>query len=110
LEEPQDPSSTDAESIGEQFEALPLEGESPQSQLVELEIEALPGDTTPSLRRGTFPLPGSSQKIPSPLFWKMEHPWSPPHHSMEVSLLTHGEIPVSPARNLGRRTKQDQDH
>jgi death-associated protein 6 len=43
LEEPQDPSSTDAESIGEQFESLPLEGESPQSQLVELEIEALPG-------------------------------------------------------------------
>jgi death-associated protein 6 len=48
LEEPRDPSSTDAESTGEQFEELPLEEESPESQLFELEIEALPVDTTPS--------------------------------------------------------------
>lgn len=41
-------SSIDAESNGEQVEELPLEGESPVSQLFELEIEALPVDTTPS--------------------------------------------------------------
>ncbi|XP_007937523.1 death domain-associated protein 6 [Orycteropus afer afer] len=41
-------SSTDAESNGEQLEELPLEEESPMSQLFELEIEALPVETTPS--------------------------------------------------------------
>ncbi|XP_062953242.1 death domain-associated protein 6 isoform X1 [Cynocephalus volans] len=42
------PFSIDAESNGEQPEELPLEEESPISQLFELEIEALPLDTTPS--------------------------------------------------------------
>ncbi|XP_004424328.1 PREDICTED: death domain-associated protein 6 [Ceratotherium simum simum] len=42
------PSSIDAESNGEHLEELPLEEESPVSQLFELEIEALPVDTTPS--------------------------------------------------------------
>lgn len=48
LEEPLALSSIDAESSGEQLEELPLEEESPMSQLFELEIEALPVDTTPS--------------------------------------------------------------
>lgn len=48
LEEPLAPSSIDAESNGEQLEELPPEEESPVSQLFELEIEALPVDTTPS--------------------------------------------------------------
>ncbi|XP_006882149.1 PREDICTED: death domain-associated protein 6 [Elephantulus edwardii] len=47
-EEPLALSSTDAESNGEQPEELPLEEESPMSQLFELEIEALPVETTPS--------------------------------------------------------------
>ncbi|XP_077017608.1 death domain-associated protein 6 isoform X2 [Tamandua tetradactyla] len=47
-EEPLGPSSIDVESNGEQPEELPLEEESPMSQLFELEIEALPLDTTPS--------------------------------------------------------------
>lgn len=47
-EEPLAPSSVDAESNGEHLEELPLEEESPMSQLFELEIEALPLDTTPS--------------------------------------------------------------
>uniref|UniRef100_A0A2K6SYG9 Death domain-associated protein 6 n=1 Tax=Saimiri boliviensis boliviensis TaxID=39432 RepID=A0A2K6SYG9_SAIBB len=47
-EEPLAPSSIDAESNGEQPEELALEEESPMSQLFELEIEALPLDTTPS--------------------------------------------------------------
>lgn len=47
-EEPPAPSSIDAESSGERLEELPLEEESPASQLFELEIEALPLDTTPS--------------------------------------------------------------
>uniref|UniRef100_A0A8C8ZZL4 Death domain-associated protein 6 n=1 Tax=Prolemur simus TaxID=1328070 RepID=A0A8C8ZZL4_PROSS len=46
-EEPLAPFSVDAEGNGEQPE-LPLEEESPVSQLFELEIEALPLDTTPS--------------------------------------------------------------
>ncbi|XP_065741404.1 death domain-associated protein 6 isoform X1 [Phocoena phocoena] len=47
-EEPPAPSSVVAESSGEHLEELPLEEESPMSQLFELEIEALPLDTTPS--------------------------------------------------------------
>lgn len=47
-EEPLAPSSIDAESNGENLEELLLEEESPISQLFELEIEALPLDTTPS--------------------------------------------------------------
>lgn len=46
-EDPLAPSSIDAESNGEHLES-PLEEESPMSQLFELEIEALPLDTTPS--------------------------------------------------------------
>ncbi|KAM6184165.1 death domain-associated protein 6 isoform 1-T1 [Erethizon dorsatum] len=46
-EEPLAHSSVDAESNGEQLEELPPEEESPLSQLFELEIEALPVDTTP---------------------------------------------------------------
>uniref|UniRef100_A0A8C0D431 Death domain-associated protein 6 n=1 Tax=Balaenoptera musculus TaxID=9771 RepID=A0A8C0D431_BALMU len=47
-EEPPAPSSVVAEGSGEHLEELPLEEESPMSQLFELEIEALPLDTTPS--------------------------------------------------------------
>ncbi|KAI5939161.1 death domain-associated protein 6 [Manis javanica] len=47
-EEPLAPSSIDAEGSGEHLGELPLEEESPMSQLFELEIEALPMDTTPS--------------------------------------------------------------
>uniref|UniRef100_F6UBT9 Death domain-associated protein 6 n=1 Tax=Equus caballus TaxID=9796 RepID=F6UBT9_HORSE len=47
-EEPLAPSSIDAESNGERLEELPLDEESPVSQLFELEIEALPLDTNPS--------------------------------------------------------------
>ncbi|XP_037699253.1 death domain-associated protein 6 [Choloepus didactylus] len=48
-EEPLAPSSIEVESNGEQQpEELPLEEESPMSQLFELEIEALPLETTPS--------------------------------------------------------------
>ncbi|MXQ85533.1 hypothetical protein E5288_WYG011249 [Bos mutus] len=47
-EEPPAPSSVVAESREEHLEELPLEEESPMSQLFELEIEALPLDTTPS--------------------------------------------------------------
>lgn len=48
LEEPLAPSSIHAENSGEHLEELPLEEESPMSQIFELEIEALPVDTTPS--------------------------------------------------------------
>ncbi|XP_008058357.1 death domain-associated protein 6 isoform X2 [Carlito syrichta] len=48
LEESLAPSSVDAESNREQPEELPLEEESPLSQLFELEIEALPLDTPSS--------------------------------------------------------------
>ncbi|XP_048203934.1 death domain-associated protein 6 isoform X2 [Perognathus longimembris pacificus] len=48
LEEPLNPSSIVAESSGEQCEKLPPGDESPKSQLFELEIEALPVDTSPS--------------------------------------------------------------
>ena len=47
-EEPPAPSNVVAESREEHLEELPLEEESPMSQLFELEIEALPLDTTPS--------------------------------------------------------------
>lgn len=52
LEEPQATSSIDAESNGEYLEELPLEKESPVSQVFELEIEALTVDTTPSPEEG----------------------------------------------------------
>ncbi|XP_023576720.1 death domain-associated protein 6 [Octodon degus] len=48
LEEPRAHSSVDAESSREQLEDLPVEEDSPLSQLFELEIEALPVDSTPS--------------------------------------------------------------
>lgn len=47
-EEPPAPSNVVAESREEHLEELPLKEESPMSQLFELEIEALPLDTTPS--------------------------------------------------------------
>lgn len=51
-EEPLATSSIDAESNGEYLEELPLEKESPVSQVFELEIEALTVDTTPSPEEG----------------------------------------------------------
>ncbi|XP_036990282.2 death domain-associated protein 6 [Artibeus jamaicensis] len=45
-------SSVDAESNGEYLEELPLEKESPVSQVFELEIEALTVDNTPSPEEG----------------------------------------------------------
>ncbi|XP_053459119.1 death domain-associated protein 6 isoform X1 [Nycticebus coucang] len=48
LKEPLAPFSIDAESNGKQSEELPMEEESPISQLFELEIEALPLDTNSS--------------------------------------------------------------
>ncbi|EHB06453.1 Death domain-associated protein 6 [Heterocephalus glaber] len=60
-EEPLAHSSVGAENNGEQLEELPLEGESPASQLFELEIEALPVDTTPSPEESNI---SSSRKQP----------------------------------------------
>ncbi|KAM7136165.1 death domain-associated protein 6 isoform 1-T2 [Molossus nigricans] len=51
-EEPLAPSSVDTESNEEYLEELPLEKESPVSQVFELEIEALTVDTTPSPEEG----------------------------------------------------------
>lgn len=51
-EKPLAPSSIDAESNGEYLEELPLEKESPVSQVFELEIEALTVDNTPSPEEG----------------------------------------------------------
>ncbi|KAM5262962.1 death domain-associated protein 6 [Ctenodactylus gundi] len=68
-EEPLAHSSIDAESSGEHVEELPLEEESCESQLFELEIEALPVDATPSPEEGDI----SSSKKQSDLTAVLEN-------------------------------------
>lgn len=71
-EEPLATSSIDAESNGgEYLEELPLEKESPVSQVFELEIEALTVDTTPSPEEGD--ISSSKKQSEDPLTTVLEN-------------------------------------